>query len=356
MVTLQLPAPLSQVAVTYFPDPASFAVREIIPAEPPKPRLLDRVREAVRARHYSRRTEETYVAWIRRYILFHGKRHPVEMGAAEITQFLTALAVEGKVAAATQNQALSALLFLYREVLALEAPWLDGLVRAKRPQRLPVVLSRDEVRAVLQRLEGTPRLMAYLLYGAGLRLLECCRLRVQDVDFGANQVIVRGGKGDKDRVTMLPAAVKADLARHLEVVRSQHQLDLQRGAGWVELPDALARKYPNAGREWAWQWVFPATRMYVDRVTGQRRRHHLHESVLQRAVKDAARLAGLAKRAGPHTLRHSFATHLLEDGHDIRTVQELLGHQDVSTTMIYTHVLNRGPAAVRSPADRTFNQ
>jgi integron integrase len=356
MVTLQLPAPLSQVAVTYFPDPASFAVREIIPAEPPKPRLLDRVREAVRARHYSRRTEETYVAWIRRYILFHGKRHPVEMGAAEITQFLTALAVEGKVAAATQNQALSALLFLYREVLALEAPWLDGLVRAKRPQRLPVVLSRDEVRAVLQRLEGTPRLMAYLLYGAGLRLLECCRLRVQDVDFGANQVIVRGGKGDKDRVTMLPAAVKADLARHLEVVRSQHQLDLQRGAGWVELPDALARKYPNAGREWAWQWVFPATRMYVDRVTGQRRRHHLHESVLQRAVKDAARLAGLAKRAGPHTLRHSFATHLLEDGHDIRTVQELLGHQDVSTTMIYTHVLNRGPAAVRSPADRMFNQ
>jgi integron integrase len=355
MVTLQLPAPVSLPAVTYVPDPASFAVRELVGVESPKPRLLDRVQEALRARHYSRRTEEAYVAWIRRYILFHGKRHPAEMGAAEITGFLTSLAVEGRVAAATQNQALSALLFLYREVLALDVPWLDGLVRAKRPQRLPMVLTRDEVRAVLQRLEGTTRLMAYLLYGAGLRLLECCHLRVQDVDFGANQVIVRGGKGDKDRVTMLPVAVKADLARHLEGVRRQHRLDLQRGAGWVELPDALARKYPNAGREWSWQWVFPATRMYVDRVTGQRRRHHLLESVLQRAVKEAVRLGGLAKRAGPHTLRHSFATHLLEDGHDIRTVQELLGHRDVGTTMIYTHVLNRGLRAVRSPADRMFN-
>ena len=277
------------------------------------------------------------------------------MGAPEITRFLSWLAVDGKVAASTQNQALSALLFLYREVLELDLPWLDGVVRAKRPQRLPVVLTRDEVRAVLQPLKGVPRLMAYLLYGAGLRLLECCRLRVQDMDFAANQIVVRGGKGDKDRATMLPAAVKTDLARHLVGVRKQHQQDLARGAGWVELPTALDRKYPNAGREWAWQWVFPATRMYVDRVTGQRRRHHLHESVLQRAVKDAVRRAGIPKRAGPHTLRHSFATHLLEDGKDIRTVQELLGHRDVTTTQIYTHVLNRGPAGVRSPLDGMFS-
>jgi integron integrase len=276
------------------------------------------------------------------------------MGAPEVTRFLSSLAVDGRVAASTQNQALSALLFLYRDVLEADLPWLDGIVRAKRPERLPVVLTRDEVRAVLQRLEGVPRLMACLLYGAGLRVLECCRLRVQDADFAANQLVVRAGKGDKDRVTMLPAVAKADLAQHLEAVGAQHREDLAVGAGWVELPTALARKYPHAGREWTWQWVFPATRIYRDRVTGQRRRHHLHETVLQRAVKDAVRRAGLAKRASPHTLRHSFATHLLEDGHDIRTVQELLGHRDVSTTMIYTHVLNRGPAAVRSPADRMF--
>ncbi len=333
----------------------ALAVREAGPAGAPKPRLLDRVRAALRTRHYSRRTEHAYIAWIRRFIFFHGKRHPVEMGAPEITRFLTWLAVHGKVAASTQNQALGALLFLYREVLELDVPWLDGLVRARRPERLPVVLSRKEVRALLERLDGAPRLMAYLLYGAGLRLLECCRLRVQDVDFGSNQLVVRGGKGDKDRVTMLPAGVKADLAKHLESVRAQHERDLRDGAGWVELPTALARKYPNAAREWVWQWVFPATRIYVDGVTGQRRRHHLHESVLQRAVRHAALEAGLTKRASPHTLRHSFATHLLEDGHDIRTVQELLGHRDVTTTMIYTHVLNRGPAAVRSPADRIFD-
>ena len=322
------------------------------PVGAPKPRLLDRVRAAIQARHYSRRTESAYVAWTRRYIVFHGKRHPAEMGAPEITRFLTALAVDGKVAASTQNQALSALLFLYREVLELDTPWLDGIVRARRPERLPVVLARDEVRAILQRLEGPPRLMAYLMYGAGLRLLECCRLRIQDIDFNRNEIVVRGGKGDKDRVTMLPAAVKTDLHRHVDSMRRQHQRDIQHGAGWVELPSALARKYPNAGREWVWQWVFTATRMYVERATGQRRRHHLHESVVQRAIKAAAWRAGLSKRAGPHTLRHSFATHLLEDGHDIRTVQELLGHRDVATTMIYTHVLNRGPAAVRSPADR----
>jgi integron integrase len=331
-----------------------WLAREAGPPAPPEPRLLDRVRAAIRARHFSRRTEEAYVAWIRRYIFFHGKRHPTEMGAPEVTRFLTSLAVEDHVAASTQNQALSALLFLYREVLGVGLPWLDGIVRARRPERLPVVLTREEVRAVLQRLEGVPRLMACLLYGAGLRVLECCRLRVQDVDFAANRIVVRGGKGDKDRVTMLPAITKAELATHLEAARAQHVDDVAAGAGWVALPTALARKYPNAGREWAWQWVFPATRIYRDRVTGQLRRHHLHESVLQRAVKRAVRQAGMAKRASPHTLRHSFATHLLEDGHDIRTVQELLGHRDVSTTMIYTHVLNRGPAAVRSPADRMF--
>jgi len=319
-----------------------------------RPRLLDRVRAVIRARHYSRRTEEAYVAWIRRFIFFHGKRHPAEMGAGEVTAFLTALAVDGRVAASTQNQALSALLFLYRDVLEIDLPWLDGIVRAKRPARLPVVLTRDEIRAVLARLDGMPRLMACLLYGAGLRVLECCRLRVQDLDFGTNQIVVRGGKGDKDRVTMLPTVAKADLRRHLDAARIQHEDDLASGGGWVELPTALLRKYANAGREWVWQWVFPATRVYRDRLTGQVRRHHLHESVLQRALKDAVRRAGVAKRASPHTLRHSFATHLLEDGHDIQTVQELLGHRDVSTTMIYTHVLNRGPAAVQSPADRMF--
>jgi integron integrase len=273
------------------------------------------------------------------------------MGATELTAFLSALAVDRCVAASTQNQALSALLFLYHDVLELDVPWLDDLVRAKRPLRLPVVLTREEVRAVLQRLTGVPRLMASLLYGSGLRLLECSRLRVQDVDLATNQIVVRGAKGDRDRVTVLPAVIKPDLARHLHRGRAQHQRDLQSGAGWVELPTALARKYPNAGREWVWQWVFPATRLHRDRGTGQLRRHHLHESVLQRVVKEAVRRAGIAKRATPHTLRHSFATHLLEDGRDIRTVQELLGHRDVSTTQIYTHVLNRGPSAVRSPVD-----
>jgi integron integrase len=312
------------------------------------------VRAALRARHYSRRTEKAYVHWIKRYIFFHGKRHPAEMGAAEVTAFLTALAVRDRVAASTQNQALNALLFLYREILGVELPWLDGLVRAKRPQHLPTVLTREEVRTVLEQLDSAPRLMALLLYGAGLRLLECCRLRIKDVDFATNQITIRDGKGSKDRVTMLPGAVKIDLARHVERARALHQRDLAAGAGRVELPWALGRKYPNAGREWAWQWVFPATRLYVDPSTGQRRRHHLHESVVQRAVREAVLKAGLAKKATCHTFRHSFATHLLEEGHDIRTIQELLGHQDVSTTMIYTHVLNRGPAAVRSPADRVF--
>jgi integron integrase len=328
-------------------------MREASPG-PPRPRLLDRVREALRTRHYSHRTEKAYIHWIKRDIFFHGKRHPAQMGAAEVTEFLTSLAIRDRVAASTQNQALSALLFLYRQVLDVELPWLDDVVRAKRPQRLPVVLTRAEVRAVLERLDGVPRLMAFLLYGAGLRLLECCRLRVKDVDLETNQIVVRDGKGKRDRVTMLPAAVKLDLIRHIDRVRQQHEQDLLRGAGWVELPSALGRKYPNAGRGWGWQWVFPATRPYLEPLTGQRRRHHLHESVLQRAVKDAVRAAAIPKPASCHSFRHSFATHLLEDGQDIRTVQELLGHQDVSTTMIYTHVLNRGPAGVRSPADRMF--
>jgi len=345
---------MGEAAALYaYPTASSPALlwQETSPPAVRPPRLLDRVRQAIRVRHYSRRTEKAYVAWTRRYILFHGKRHPSEMGAAEITQYLSSLAVQGHVAGSTQNQALSALLFLYRAVLGQELPWLDEVVRAKRTGRLPVVLTRDEVRTVIRGLRGTHRLMAILLYGAGLRLLECAQLRVKDLDFGRKQITVRAGKGEKDRATPLPAIVAADLAAHLEVVKRQHDMDLRHGAGWVELPWALARKYPNAGREWPWQWVFPATRLYVDRETGQRRRHHLHESVLQRAVRDAVRRAEIPKRATCHTLRHSFATHLLEDGRDIRTVQELLGHRDVSTTQIYTHVLNQGPAGVRSPAD-----
>jgi integron integrase len=277
----------------------AFTFREATPAGAPKPRLLDRVREAILVRHYSRRTEKSYVHWVRRHILFHGKRHPLEMGAGEVTAFLTALAVRAHVASSTQNQALSALLFLYREVLGVELPWLDGLVRAKPPQRLPVILTDTEVAAVLGRLDGVSRLMGRLMYGSGLRLLECCRLRVKDVDFAANQIVVRTGKGQKDRVTMLPVSVKPQLATHLARVRAQHQADLQRGTGWVEMPWALARKYPNAAREWSWQWVFPATRFYVDAATGQRRRHHLHESVLQRDVNLAVRLAGITQPASP---------------------------------------------------------
>jgi len=308
----------------------------------------------VRLRHLSCRTEKAYVGWIRRFILFHAKRHPIEMGPAEITRFLSALATERNVSASTQNQALAALLFLYRDVLDRDVPWLDELVRARRPTRLPVVLSRDEVGVVIRELQGVHRLMATLLYGAGLRLLECARLRVKDVDFGRSQITVRGGKGDRDRLTVLPATAQAPLARHLLRVRHLHEADLRAGAGWVELPTALAGKYPHAGREWVWQWVFPATRGYLHRETGQQRRHHLHESVLQRAVRGAAQRAATPKRVTCHTFRHSFATHLLEDGYDIRTVQTLLGHTDVRTTMIYTHVLNRGPAGVRSPADVVF--
>jgi len=299
-----------------------------IPLDRPQPpRLLDRIRLAIRANHYSPRTEEAYIAWIKRFIFFHDKRHPGEMGADEVTRFLSSLALHGHVSASTQNQALSAILFLYQEVLRQDLPWLDGIVRAKRSVRLPVVLTRDEVQAVLSQLRGTSRLIATLLYGAGLRLLECARLRVKDVDFATNQILVRGGKGDKDRATVLPASVKADLARHRDAARRQHEADLRHSAGWVALPGALDRKYPNAGREWAWQWVFPATRIYVDRETGKHHRHHYHESAIQRVVKEAVRRSGISKPATCHTFRHSFATHLLEDGYDIRTVQVLLGHK-----------------------------
>ena len=320
----------------------------------PEARLGDRVREAIRVRHLSPRTEEAYLHWIRRYWQFLGRKDPAAFGPSQVTAFLSHLAVDQRVAAATQNQALAAIVFLYRDVLGQDLPWLSAIVRASRPKRLPTVLSRDEVRCLLGHLHGTPRLMATLLYGAGLRLLECCRLRVKDVDFDRRQLTIRSGKGDKDRPAILPASAATALREQLDFVRLQHQRDLAAGCGFVEIPNALDRKFPNAARDLAWQWVFPAARHYIHPGTGQRRRHHLHETVLQDAVHDAVIAAGIAKRATCHTLRHSFATHLLEDGSDIRTVQELLGHVDVRTTMIYTHVLNRGPAGVRSPADRLF--
>jgi integron integrase len=316
-----------------------------------KPKLLDQVRYAIRTKHYSIRTEEAYVQWIRRFILFHNKRHPKDMGAKEVGQFLSDLAVTRQVAASTQNQALSAILFLYQEVLRQDIGWLDEVVRAKKPRKLPVVLTQEEVKAVLCGLSGTAWLMASLLYGSGLRLMECLRLRVKDVDFAYNQVVVRDGKGDKDRVTVLPLNVKVPLQRHLQDVEKLHARDLEEGFGRVYLPYALERKYQNANREWAWQYIFPAATRSIDPRSGIARRHHVSKLVLQRAVKAAIRKAGIAKAASCHTFRHSFATHLLEAGYDIRTVQELLGHQDVNTTMIYTHVLNRGGRGVRSPGD-----
>ena len=315
------------------------------------PRLLEQMRAVIRARHYGLRTEEAYLGWVKRFILFHGKRHPRDMGAQEVQQFLSHLAVEGYVAASTQSQALSAILFLYQQVLKHDIGWLHDVVRAKQPQRLPVILTRDEVAAVLRHLSGTPWIMATLLYGAGLRLMECIRLRVKDIDLAYNQIVVRDGKGQKDRVTMLPQHVKAALQQHLLDVQHLHTQDLDTGGGGVYLPYALERKYPNANHEWVWQYVFPAAQISRDPRTDIVRRHHIHKLVLQRAVYAAVRKASIAKPASCHSLRHAFATHLLEAGYDIRTVQELLGHRDVSTTMIYTHVLNRGGRGVKSPAD-----
>ena len=317
-----------------------------------EPRLLEQVRGRMRLKHYSLRTEQAYLYWIRRYIRAWLPRHPRELDGAAVEAFLTRLATRDHVAASTQNQALSALLFLYREVLGVDLPWMENVVRARRPQRLPVVLSRAQVASLLQKLAGREALMAGLLYGSGLRLMECVRLRVKDVGLARNELVVRDGKGGKDRVTVLPAAIREGLERQLAAVRELHARDLACGAGRVYLPHALARKYPSAAAELAWQYVFPATRLSVDPRDGVRRRHHVDEKVLQKAVRRAALECGFDRPATPHTLRHCFATHLLESGADIRTVQELLGHKDVATTQIYTHVLNRGALGVLSPLDR----
>ncbi len=320
-------------------------------------KLLEQMRDVMRLKHYSFRTEQTYCDWVERFIRFHGLRHPREMAETEVADFLTHLARDGKVAASTQNQALSALLFLYKHVLKVEIGWLEAVERPKKPVRVPVVLTRDEVNKVFAQLQGSTRLMAGLLYGSGLRLMECVRLRVKDVDFGYGRIVVRDGKGAKDRITMLPLNLAKPLERHLVKVKAQFEEDIESRFAGVHLPHALDRKYPHAEREWGWQWVFPSSRVSTDPRTPdgggvpQKRRHHLDESALQLAVKKAVNASGIQKPATCHTFRHSFATHLLENGYDIRTVQELLGHKDVSTTMIYTHVLNRPGIGVRSPLD-----
>lgn len=314
-------------------------------------KLLENVRLVIRFKHYSIRTEEAYLRWIKEFILFHNKRHPSQLGEHEVTDFLSYLATDRKVSASTQNQAMTAILFLYRHVLKEPLDWLDNVESAKKPTKLPLVLTRDEVRSTLLHLEGTKWLIASLLYGAGLRLMECLRLRIKDIDFGYNQIIVRDGKGAKDRITILPSSLKQSLQRHLLRAKALHEQDLNDGFGQVYLPFALSRKYSNADREWGWQYVFPSAKRSLDPRSGIMRRHHVSETAIQKAVTGAVRKAGLSKPASCHTLRHSFATHLLEDGYDIRTIQELLGHKDVSTTMIYTHIINRGGKGVQSPID-----
>ena len=316
-----------------------------------KPRLLDQVRNQIRLKHYSIRTEESYINWIKRFIFFHDKKHPKEMAEKEVVAFLTHLAVDGNVAASTQNQAMSAILFLYREVLQIELGNITNHIRAKRPRKLPVVFTKTEARLVIKELKGFYKLLAILMYGGGLRVLECVRLRVKDIDFQYNQITIRDGKGQKDRITMLPRGIKGALQLHLKKVQIIHQEDLMDGFGEVFLPFALAKKYPNAAQKWLWQYAFPASRRSRDPRSGKTRRHHFDESSVQKAVKNAIEKAGVNKHGSCHSLRHSFATHLLENGYDIRTVQELLGHKDVKTTMIYTHVLNKGPRAVDSPFD-----
>lgn len=330
----------------------AFVVHQTPPLYRSSLRLLDQVREVIRRKHYSIRTEDVYCDWVRRYVRFCDLRHPQDCGAAEVEAFLTALATKGHVAASTQNQARSALLFLYKEVLHSELPWLENVDSAKRPARLPVVLTKAEVRGVLTETDGTSGLILRLLYGSGMRVLEALRLRVKDLELSRKEIVVREGKGFRDRVTMLPMLLVADLEAHLARVRVLHARDLREGNGRVYLPYALERKYRNAAAEWGWQYVFPSQRLSVDPRSGVVRRHHVYPLAIQRAMRAALRRAGIAKHATPHTLRHSFATHLLADGYDIRTVQELLGHQDVSTTMIYTHVLNKGGRAVLSPLDR----
>ena len=337
------PIPVPSTQIGRYPGHAREAVA--------KPKLLDRLREALCSRHYSRRTEQTYCHWVKRFIFFHNKRHPGEMAEPEINAYLTHLAVKEKVSASTQNQALSALLFLYRYVLDRKIGDLGEVIRARKPKRIPVVMTRDEVKAVLGHLHGDKWLMANLMYGAGLRLMECLRLRIQDIDFARNEILIRDGKGAKDRITMLPESLKTPLQDHLKKVKALHDRDLADGWGRVQMPTALDRKYPSAPADWRWQWVFPQENRWINPQTKEQGRHHIDESLVQKSVRDAVTKAGLTKRATCHTFRHSFATHLLEGGYDIRTVQELLGHSDVKTTMIYTHVLNRGPAGVRSPVD-----
>jgi len=316
-----------------------------------QPRLLDQVRHKIRLKHYSLRTEDAYTHWVKRFVLFHHKRHPCDMGADEVERFLTALAVQSKVSASTQNQAKSAILFLYKEVLDIQLPWLDNVETAKRPKYLPVVLTVREVQAMLQQVDGTVGLTLRLVYGTGMRINECLSLRVKDVDFERHEILIRDGKGFKDRITMLPQSLAAPLREHLQRVQLLHQADLRAGYGEVYMPFALARKYPSAGKSWPWQYVFPSARISKDPHSERVARHHADHAAIQRAMRQALRKADIHKTATPHTLRHSFATHLLQSGYDIRTVQELLGHKDVSTTMIYTHVLNKGGRGVVSPLD-----